>query len=634
MSLFLQASELARDLVAVIEGFEDTERKKAAQARALTLSIEQKTITEKLLALRQKICALLDGAADQECTDLIAVDILFEASEKLRGSFFGQERAESEEVLIKKCRAIFEKNDISDALWFRAFVILSFYFQPFELPLLKNVKDLSVNAFKAYLLFTMRQPHLMTQEDEGRYIRYYKELTSWLLDLMQKTEEGSRQNILHQAIKNKLTFGACFYVDCSTIDLIKARAAILGELVRQNPALDVLSRRKLPVRAVGRKKKLGLLSRNLKDYTDTRALYALFSGFDLRDYDIYWYSLDVVDETCRENSSFDSKISELAHKAVSLRGDAAQKAQQIIADDLDFLVIGTAYSFSAKDFDQLLALRLARVQVNLSALISGSSGLASYDYYIVSQASPEIASVYRRESTETLKTIEGPLICYERKEKVLPSKNITRAALGIPEEAVLYFSGAAVNKQMAPTLHAFLSILREVQGSYLLFAPFSPTWGGYFLALTFLARLRFVMKDFPDIDPKRIIVVHAVDPDDFERLIQLSDVCLGSFPRDGVTVAMQALHYGKPLIARAEKWLHANQDALMLRSLGQEDLIGTDNAAVAARAIRLGRDPVLRQKTAQNIAQRVEKAPFFDVKKQSSKMAALFEEMVEEKNIR
>ncbi len=634
MSLFLQASELARDLVVVLEGFEITQREKAAQACTLSLALEQKIITEKLLMLRQEICALLDSATDQECTDLTAANILFEASEKLRGSLFGQEISESEETLIKKCCSVFEKRDTSHALWFRAFVLLSFYFQPFELPLRKNIKGLSANAFKAYLLFSMRQPHLMTQEDEGRYISYYKVLTSWLLDLMQKTKAGSRQNILYQAIKNKLTFGACFYVDCSTIDLIKARAAILGELVKQNPALDVISRRKLPVREVGHKKRLGLLSRNLKDYTDTRALYALFSGFDLRNYDIYWYSLDVVDETCRENFSFASKISELTHKTISLCGDAAQMAQQIVADDLDFLVVGTAYSFGAQDFDQLLALRLARVQVNLSALISGSSGLVSYDYYIVSQSPPETASIYKRESTETLKTIEGPLICYERKEKVFSSSLITREALGIPEKGVLYFSGAAVNKQMTPMLRTFLSILREVSSSYLLFAPFNPTWGGYFLALTFSARLRTVMKDFPDIDPKRIIVAHAVSPDNFERLIQLSDVCLGSFPRDGVTVAMQALHYGKPLVARAEKWLHANQDALMLRSLGQEDLIGTDNADVAARAVRLGRDSVLRQKTAQDIAKGIEKAPFFSVKEQSSKMKALFEEMVEEKNIK
>lgn len=611
----------AKTIIGIIEGYEKAEREKSARGGVLTVDIGQEEFLKELVALRQEI---VKGLLKREGGDNGALNELFLASEKLRGALFGQTLSEDEEREIEKSRAIFKSGSVDEKSWLIALALLSFYIQPFDLPLQEFAVDLSDEGFAFYLRYALRQPHLMRDEDDARYRSYYKKLTSWILRLL----ESERADLAARIVVEKLTFGACYYVDGSTVEIIKARGKILEALIRRSKELAALSKEKIAPHPAGRKVRLGILSRNRGFYTDTRALYAMFHVFDPEKYEIYWYSLDILDPTTRDNPDFTRKMDAWIHKAVSLKGSAAERFRQIREDDLDFFVLGTAYYFSAKDMDQVLAMKLARVQVSLASLVSGSSGLASFDYYVIPEAPDEsVAAIYESETTEKVKRISGPLLWYEKPDKVFSSPEITREKLGIPPHAVLYASGAAVNKYTAPKLRCWFSILRDVPGSFLLLFPFNPAWGGYFVAPTFLARLRSVLSQFPEVDPSRIVVAREVAPDDFERLLQLADIYLGSFPRDGATACMQALRIGKPVVARKEKWLHTPNDALMLRSVGLGALIGEDNKAVRDIAVRLGRDPVEREGIARDLMQRMEGASIFDAQGQSRKLQVLFDEM-------
>ncbi len=538
--------------------------------------------------------------------------------DKLRGALFGADLSKEEEEWLSSCRAVFLEERPEEKKFLRALAVLSLYLQPFELPLRPDAASFSAATFESYLFFALRQPHLMRESDEALYLSYYEAMTAWILSLLQGAGEG-----LARIVQDRLTFGACLYIDAPNEALLENRARILEVLAARFPGENAV----FPPR-VRRRIRLGILSRNLGDYTDTRALYALFHAFDPEKYEIYWYSLDIQDLSVRENAVFSKKLSALIHKAVSLKGDALARAAQILADDLDIFVLGTAYAFGAKATDQMLALRLARVQVSLAALFPLSPRLSSFDVLIAPEGTDE------KKIAEEVRELEGPVLWYERPQRVSPDAALSRGALGIPADAVLYASGAAANKLMAGTLRCWLSVLREVPGSFLLLCPFNPAWGGVFLALTLFARLRSVMKDFPDVDPGRIVVMPPVSPENFERLVQLCDVHFGSFPRDGATVAMQALFYGRPVVARREGGLHAVNDALLLRSIGRDDLIGKDAQDFKKIAVTLGLDPALRAACAAAIEASLPQAPFFDAANRSRKLQEIFDEIAVKKGFR
>ena len=584
------------------------------------------------LALARQLLSLPQEGSEQ----LALIEDVHITSGRLRGALFGYVLSDWEMDVLEAQRAIFLQ-DWSHPRAFQAFTILSYYYQPFELPLQKNISQCLPAQFLRYLHFALRQPHIMQVSDEEKYVTYYEELTDWLLHLLECGDGNLPIDPwgLARLVSKTLTFGACYYIDRPIGSLVRARARVVDAVAEKTSAFaeikSIQSKALYPTHRT--RIRIGILSRNAGDYTDTRALYAIFHAFDKSRYEIFWYSLDVLDPTTVSDIAFFRELYGMAEKLTSLRGNAAQQAQQILQDDLDILFIGTAYSFSAAELDQMLFNRLARVQIQLNALVPGSSGFESYDYLIVPKSDADAMANYREESTEEIRQLDAPLVWYEKRPRTQPDEKLTRAALGIPEDAIVYCSGAAANKQLPGTLTTWLEILRKTPNSYLLFYPFNPAWGGYFIGLTFLARLRALMKHYPDIDNSRIVVVRGVNPEEGNRLIMLSDIYLGSFPHGGATSAMLAMRHGKPVVARKSRWLRSTSDPSLVASIGLEELIGKDNEEVTAIAVKLGTDAQYYADICKRLGERIETAPFFDIGTNSRKMQALTDAIAQEKGI-
>ncbi len=636
MADLLKAYFLAQSIQQRLDEYEAGSRAMAAEQGELRCSTNLKEVFDALADDRRALCLILLDSSVDEREKIGAINEIHNASARLRGTLYDHEETAEERVFLEKQKRIFAQNWASPEC-FKAFVVLSFYYQPFELRLQTNIHSLPVRQRQIYLQFAMRQPHLMTEEHDAAYINYYKELTSWLMNLMKASDaDPAWQPSLLNLIADNLTFGACYYVDLPIGDVVRARAHINEELTKRLPGFDTLKcfpQNATP--AAGRSKiRLGIISRNTGFYTDTCALYAMFQGFDRSRYEIYWYSLDAFDLSTISDIDFSRNLCALAHKIVSLRGSGAAIAQQILDDDLDILVLGTAYSFSAKEIDQMLSRKLARVQLTLNALVSGSTGFASFDYFVTSRVSDlDAQENYRAECVEKIKALPDPLIWYEKRPKIGPDERITRAKFGIPDDAVLYCNSASVNRLMAGTLRTWLDILREIPGSYLLLCPFNPAWGGYYIGLTFLARLRSIMRQYPDIDPERVVVARQGTPEESTRFVMLCDVYLGIFPHGGATNAIQALRYGKPVVARDSRWPRGASDPSIVRSLGLDELLGKTNADVTSIAVKLGQNAATRHELAQQIVTCVETAPFFNMAN-SAELQKSFDGIVEEKRLK
>lgn len=634
MSHLLSSYFQAHSIHGQITAYENAGWEQAAERGPLAVNKNPTDIIDKLLSARQKLSHHLTLLSEEEKKDLSKLTEIHTASGRLRGILYQQALTEDEQAILATQRKIFERN-WEDPNCIIAFTLLSYYYQPFELPIMRNISSLDWNSASRYLHFVMRQPHLMHETDDKRYIDHYISLTDWILTLIVEMENHPEYPKFLKLVEYTLTFGACYYVDCPTLEIVKARTKIVSALTSRQPAFKNL-RTSLPLStpAEARQKlRLGIVSRNSGDYTDTRALYAMFHSFDPERYEIYWYSLDIVDPTSLSDVNFFRKLYNFTHKIVSLRGIGAVMAQQILDDDLDILAVGTAYSFGAQALDQMLSQRLARVQVGLNAVLPGSQGFSSYDYLITSYADKNSLQGYQADCQEKVLALFDPLVWYEKRPVTKPLDSITREKLGIPEDAIVYCSGAAANKQMPVTLRTWLQVLRHVPNSYFLFYPFNPAWGGYFIGLTFLARLRAILKDYPDIDPSRVIVVRQVTPEEGDCLIGLSDIYLGSFPHGGATSIVLALRHGKPAVARKSYWLRSTSDPSQLRSMGLDELIGDTNEAATAIAVRLGLDHSYRQHIETIIAKRIEDAAFFDIDGNSKKLQNAFDTLALKHNL-
>jgi predicted O-linked N-acetylglucosamine transferase (SPINDLY family) len=619
-----------------IDGYEAAGLNSTISGSAFVVDKDLGDIVNQMARDRLALTRQLSSLPHEGSEHLAVIDDVHLSSGRLRGALFGYALSDEETKTLESQREIFLQNWAHPRA-FPAFTGIGYYYQPFELPLQKNISQLSPAQLSRYLHFVLRQPHIMQAGDEEKYVAYYEKLTDWLLHLLAGGDGKlsiDPQGLI-KLVSKALTYGACYYIDRPIGSLVRARARVVEAVVRKKAGLAEIKsfQPKAPPSAHRTKIRIGILSRNAGDYTDTRALYAMFHAFDKSRYEIFWYSLDVFDPTTISDITFFRALYGMAEKLTSLRGNAVQQAQQILQDDLDILFIGSAYSFSAAEMDQMLFKKLARVQIQLNALVPGSSGFASYDYLIVPESDGEAMASYREESTEEIRQLDAPLVWYEKRPQTQPDEKLTRAALGIPENAVVYCSGAAANKQLPGTLSTWLEILQKTPNSYLLFYPFNPAWGGYFIGLTFLARLRALMKNYPGIERSRIVVVRGVSPEEGNRLMMLSDIYLGSFPHGGATSAMLAMRHGKPVVARKSRWLRSTSDPSLVASVGLEELIGKDNEEVTAIAVKLGTDAQYYADVCKRLAEQIETAPFFDIGTNSRKMQALTDAIAREKGL-
>jgi len=585
-------------------------------------------IINKIASSRFNLCKIISDQNEIVLNELEKIENIFINGERIKGMFFDYSYKNEEKIIIKKAQDIFNSNWKNENS-FNAFVIISLHFQPFNISLQKNIYNLSNEKFKQYISYIIRQPHIMCIQDEISYIKYYKDLVEWICILLDKKEALGKEklSILIDLIHKKLTFGTACYLDIPIGDIVKLRAKIVKKIapyVINNPTKKIRTKKSNKIR-------IGIISRNLGDYTDTKALYCQFNAFDKSKYEFFWYSLENYDRATKKKTSFTKKLDSFINKKIILKETANEMMKQILDDNLDILYVGSAFSFGAKPMDVMLSYKLADIQILPNMMIPSSSGFDSYDYLIVTNDNKEAINNFKKEAIEEIITIKDPLLWYEKPEKVKHNPKITRKAFSIPDDAIIYCSAAAANKQMSNTINTWLNILDKVPNSYIIFCPFNPAWGGYYIGLTFLSRLRSELKKHPKIDKSRIIIIREMSVEETENIISMIDIYLGSFPHAGATLAMTALNYNKLLIARKTKWLRSTSDQSYLKTLELHELIGKNNEEVTKIGIKLGLDKKYFNMIKLKIENKMKTAPFFDIYSCSKNLESVFKKITSQK---
>ena len=369
--------------------------------------------------------------------------------------------------------------------------------------------------------------------------------------------------------------------------------------------------------------RLGILKNHWTHQTETYTTLPYFTGLDRSKFEIILYHHQW------QGNDLERYCEAHADRRVQLSGSISEQVNRIRQDDLDALLIGTNVTAVNQPLSLLAAYRLARVQMtNFSSPVT--TGLRNVDAYISGTLSQSDGS--QRDYTEKLVLLDGPGFCFDfSKVPAGSARAISRRDLSLPDQAVLFASGAVVNK-MTPELWAcWAEILRDVPNSALVVYPYAPSWYSQFPKRLFSEQF---CRTFTEggIGMERIRIVDALPSREaVKALLRNAEVYLDSWPYTGSNSNMDPLEVGVPPVVPEGRQMTSRQGAAILRDLELDELVAADLNDYARIAIELGRDADRRADLADRIAQVLKASPrCTDAKRYSADFAQVVEDLLEE----
>jgi FkbM family methyltransferase len=465
----------------------------------------------------------------------------------------------------------------------------------------------------------LEMPPLFHRVGEARQHRLSLEsLVETLHGLALSGLRDPRARGLAQRFVERANFCQAYFTDENLRELFRKRAAIIEAFLRAiGWELDQAPRRRsrLPARL-----KLGVLATTFGRHPESYLLTACLDDLDRERFDIRLYGLFERDDPVAR------RLKTLADSHTLLEPDEpSAAARRIRADDLDVLLIGSNVTAQVNRVTLLAAHRLARIQVALMAS-PVTTGLRNVDVMLSARFNePETGA--QEHYTERLHLLPGTQNCYPYEAGAEPpTVEITRGALAVPEDGVVYFSGSNCYKIIPELSAVWARILAAVPGSYLVLLPFNPYWSPSYPRRALAQRIEEQM-EAAGVEANRLRIVAPVPTRaDVQSLIRLADVYLDSYPFSGACSVVDPLVVGCPVVAwrgGTARSLHASS---MLRAMDLDELVASSEEDYIARAVALGRDPAARARLRRRILDHPKPLPCLDTRSYSRKVGeALWE---------
>jgi predicted O-linked N-acetylglucosamine transferase (SPINDLY family) len=260
---------------------------------------------------------------------------------------------------------------------------------------------------------------------------------------------------------------------------------------------------------------------------------------------------------------------------------------------------------------QIPALRPAPVQAWWLGY-PGTTGAAFIDYVIGDPvATPPEAAADFAESLVLLPDTFQPT------QRFLSSPPPPRAALGLPEAAVVLASFNQANKIEPALFAAWLGILDRVPGAVLWLYAGNP------LAEANLRRAAAAH----DTAPERLIFAPRVALADHLARIAAADLVLDTRRYNGGTTTSQALAAGVPVLAVAGRGFAARMSASLLAAIGLPELVAPDLAGYEALAVALASDRTRLAAVRARLAANLATMPLFDTPRFVANLEAAYRAM-------
>ncbi len=346
----------------------------------------------------------------------------------------------------------------------------------------------------------------------------------------------------------------------------------------------------------GAKPRIGFLHRVLSPGTETFHLLAHLEGRDRSAAEVRIYFLDPA------ANAMTGAFAPWVDALVQLPNDTSAAVAQMRADRLDLCLMTNNLGWGLARETIIAAHRLAPLQAVCGAC-PATPGLSSSDAFISNADSDPLADA-QEDYVERLSFVPGAVAHFGyAHDQDPPTVSVTRAGLGVPDDHVLFFSGANYYKIEPEILEIWAELLARTPQSSLALMPFNPNWGGAYPLALFQRRLNQVLARFGVAASRVRLVGQVPTRADLLSIMRLADVYLDSFPYSGACSLVDPLVVGLPIVAHAGSRLRTAQGATLLRGEGLESSVCPDANAYVERAHRLATEPAYREQEAAAVRQ-------------------------------
>jgi protein O-GlcNAc transferase len=360
----------------------------------------------------------------------------------------------------------------------------------------------------------------------------------------------------------------------------------------------------VPTPREGRRLRIGFVNRHFGSQTETYTTLPSFEHLDPQQFEVVLFAMYAAGTTLEKYAESRGQEYYLLPEKLS------EQLSVLRAAALDVVVFGTNVTGPINEVTRLALHRVAPLQaVNNSSCIT--SGMPEVDLYLSGSLTESVEAP--AQFSERLGLMPGPAHAFNYEiDRADSTTTWTRESLGLPEDAVVFVSAANFYKLIPEMQHAWARLLKAVPDSRLLVHPFNPNWSKSYSIERFCAEFDRVLAQY-GIDPARLCVSSVRFPSrsDVKELLRVGDIYLDTFPFGGVNSMIDPLELGLPVIAWEGDSFRSRMGAALLRTLGLDELIATDEASYQTLAARLAADPVLRKNLRERIRAKMEAQPIF-----------------------
>ncbi|WP_373529292.1 methyltransferase domain-containing protein [Nostoc sp.] len=458
----------------------------------------------------------------------------------------------------------------------------------------------------------------------GESTNYYEYLQKSIDYLHTSIFSNSDSKLWHEVVKKfaqTADFIPAYFNECNLKNIYVKRAEIIEYFLKLNGyKVDY----KFADRPVNRKKiRLGILASHFTPSAETFASLPVYEYIS-RDFQVILYSLNQTGHPLEQYCLLSANFFKLLPQKL------LEQVNTIRNDDLDILFIATNVTAVTRQICLLAIHRLARIQVTSGGSVV-TTGMRNIDYYIsgtLTDPSPTAQDHYQ----EQLVKLEGTAHCfsYGTEERKLTTP-VERNSLGIPEDAIVFISGANCFKIVPELIEIWAKIISRVANSVLVLLPFGPNWSNNYPKSEFINHLNSTFYRY-GLGTERLIVLDpqpVPDREAMKKYYKIAEIYLDSYPFAGTTSLVEPLQVNLPVITRKGTSFRSAMGAAMIQALDIPDLVADSEESYIQLAIALGNDHKLRQQKSAQIKEKMQDNPsFLDSRSYSAKMGNLFQQLL------
>jgi predicted O-linked N-acetylglucosamine transferase (SPINDLY family) len=354
--------------------------------------------------------------------------------------------------------------------------------------------------------------------------------------------------------------------------------------------------------------RIGYLASTLREHSVGWLSRWLFHYHDRQSFQVFNYCINQSAEDPFNHKWFRDKTDVTYY----FNNNYQEITAKIKADEIDILIDLDSLTFDTSCM--VMAHKPAPVQATWLGL--DASGIPAIDYFIADPyVLPDDAQDYYQEKIWRL---PQTYVAVDGFEVGIPTLN--RKDLGIPDDAVVYFSSQGGYKRHPDNIRCQMQIIKAVPNSYFLIKGKSD---------------RQMIRDFfgklaqeEGVSFDRLRFLDGVPDEATHRAnLGIADIVLDTFPYNGATTTLETLWMGIPMVTQVGEQFAARNSYTFMLNAGISEGIAWNQQEYIDWGVKLGLDRELRLKVHDKLRSGRNTAPIWNARQFTRNLEQAYQEM-------